>query len=277
MLDLQREALTEARQRTERGLVTIEAVQAKIAAGASVSIDDLTTLARESNMADISQDTVAWRRYEQNRPRTEVEIDKSVYDDYAGAYELGDDGIYYFVVSKDGRLFTRVIGQQDIEIFPESETQFFMKALPVQVSFIRDADGKVNSLIHHQGGAEITAVRVDGNVAARADADLDRRKREKIPQPNSEATLRRVIDEHMRGEPDYDQMSPVLAALARAQKDVVIGGLKAAGPLKSLRFKGVGLSGADVFDATFQSDEMEWGIAVGRDGKISTLYYRNVP
>src|ERR1700759_867420 len=41
LLEMQREALQEARQRTERGLATIEAVQAKIAAGAAVSIDDL--------------------------------------------------------------------------------------------------------------------------------------------------------------------------------------------------------------------------------------------
>jgi DNA-binding transcriptional MerR regulator len=274
LLDMQWATLSAARKRTERGLVTIEAVRSKIAAGVAVSIDDLTKLAREITMADISHDTVAWRRYEQNRPRTEIAVDKAVYADYAGSYELADDGLYYFVVSKEGSLFTRVVGQQEIEIFPESETQFFMKVLPVQVTFIRDAGGAVNSLVHHQNGAETKAVRVDGDVAARAEADLDRRKREKIPQSGSEEALRRVIAEHVRGEPDYDAMSAALAALAREQRDAVIQGLRAVGVLKSLTFRAVGVSGVDVYDAVFENDQMEWGIMIGRNGKINTLYFR---
>ena len=228
-------------------------------------------------MAEVSHDTVAWKRYEQNRPRTEVAIDKAVYDDYAGAYRFADRGGYYFVVSRDGHLFTRVIGQLDIEIFPESETQFFMKALPVQVSFVRDADGAVNSLVHHQGGAEFEAERVDPATAQTAEADLERRRQEKLPQPHSEEMLRQVIAEHARGEPNYDAMSPPLAELAREQKDLVKTGLQFAGPLESLKFRGVGQSGVDVYDAKFANGDMEWGIEIGDDGKISTLYYRDSP
>ena len=118
-------------------------------------------------MTDSTKDAVAWRRYEQNRPRTEVAIDTSAYGDYAGHYQL-NDGPFYVVSARDGRLFTRVVGQSDIEIFPESETQFFMKVLPVQVTFIRDAHGVVSSLVHHQNGAEVTAVRVQPELAERA-------------------------------------------------------------------------------------------------------------
>lgn len=277
LLDVQRGALNEARQRTERALATLDAVQTKVVAGVEVSIDDLIKLAKESNMADATQDAIAWRRYEQARPRTEVQIDKAVYADYLGVYELGDDGIYYFVSAKDERLFVRVMGQVDIEVFPESETQFFMKVLPVQVTFLRDADDKVNNLIHHQGGAETKAVRTDPAVAAKAEAEMERRKREKIPQPDSEETLLRVIEQHMRGEPDYEAMSPLLAALARAQKEIVTGELKAVGPLQSLTFRGVGQSGTDVYDAKFEHADMEWGLFVGRNGKINTLYFRRLP
>jgi DNA-binding transcriptional MerR regulator len=273
LLDMQHDALREAQDRAQRGLATIGVLQSKIAAGDTVSVDDLIQLAKETSMADTSHDTVAWKRYAQNRPRTEVAIDKAVYADYAGAYEL-EDGTYYFVVSRDGKLFTRVIGQAELEIFPESETAFFMKALPVQVTFNRDPSGKVNSLVHHQGGAEVKATRVDPAAPAKAEAELERRRREKIPQPGSEAALRRVIAEHQRGEPDYDAMSPMLAALAREQRDVVVSGLKAVGALQSLTFRAVGMSGADVYDAVFENDRMEWGIMIGRDGKISTLYYR---
>ena len=277
LLEMQQEALRGAQERAQRGLATIGAVQSKIAAGISVSIDDLTKLAREINMADVSHDTVAWKRYEQNRPRIEVPVDEALYDDYAGAYRFADRGGYYFVVSRDGHLFTRVIGQQDIEIYPESETQFFMKALPVQVAFIRDPDGSVNNLVHHQGGAEFKAARVDPAAAAAAEAELDRRRREKVPQPHSAEVLGRVIAEYVRGEPDYDAMSPPLAELAREQKDVVKSGLQLAGPLETLKFKGVGQSGVDVYDAVFANATMEWGIEIGDDGKISTLYFRDSP
>jgi DNA-binding transcriptional MerR regulator len=277
LLDMQKEALRATQLRAQHGLATIGAVQTKIAAGLSVSIDDLITLARESNMADVSQDSLAWRRYEQARPRTEVAIDKALYADYAGAYALGEDGTYYFVESRDGKLFTRVIGQVDIEIFPESETEFFMKALPVQVTFIRDADGKVNSLVHHQGGLEIKAVRTDPRAAADAEAELALRKHDKRPQVGSEAALRGVIAEFLRGEPNYDNMSAALAALARDQRELMEAERKTVGPLQSLAFQGVGQSGVDVYHAKFANTEMEWGIIVGRDGKISTLYFRRLP
>jgi hypothetical protein len=276
LLKMQQEALRGARERTERGLATIGAMQAKVAAGVAVSIDELIKLARETNMADESQDTVAWRRYEQNRPRTEAAIDNVVYAEYAGSYRLVD-GTYYFVVSRDGHLFTRVIGQQDIEIFPESETQFFMKALPVQVTFVHDPDGKVSSLIHHQNGAETKAERVHPAVAERAEAELDRRKREKIPDPRSEAVLRRVIAGYVRGEPDYDAMSPALATVARQQRDLSNAELARVGEFVSPTFKGVGQSGWDVYEAKFANADMEWDIMIGEDGKISGLFFRALP
>lgn len=277
LLEMQQGALRATQERAQRGLATIGAVQSKIAAGLAVSIDDLTKLAKEMNMADVSRDTIAWKRYEQNRPRTEVPVDKALYDTYAGAYRFADRGGYYFVVSRDGHLFTRPVGQMEVEIFPESETEFFVKALPVQVTFIRENDGSVNSLVHHQGGADFKAFRVDPAAANAAEAELENRQRNKIPQPHSEELLRRVIAEHLRGEPNYDAMSPPLAELAREQKDLVRGGLQAAGPLQSLTFRGVGQSGIDVYDARFANNNMEWGIDVGEDGKISALYFRDSP
>ena len=145
----------------------------------------------------------------------------------------------------------------------------------MQVTFIRDADGMVNSLVHHQGGAEAKPC-LDAEVAARAEETWSR-KREKIPQLDSEQTLRRVIANSLRGEPDYEMMSPVLAALAREQHDLVIAELKSVGPLRALTFRGVGQSGVDVYDAKFDNAEMEWGIFIGRNGKLTTLYFRKLP
>lgn len=275
-LAIQHEALHKVRERASRGLGLIEILQTKVAGGGTLTISDLTNLAKESNMGDTTKDAVAWRRYEQNRPRTEVTIDTSIYADYAGFYRL-KDGPFYVVSTSDGRLFTRVVGQSDIEILPESETEFFMKVLPVQVSFVRDTEGVVSSLIHHQNGSDTPAERVDPEVVGRAEEELRRRIRDKIPMPNSEAIIRRVIAEHLRGEPDFDSMAPALAELARQQRDIIQADLARAGDLNDISFRGVSQAGWDVYDVRFANTNMEWSFILGADGKISGLYLRPSP
>ena len=275
-LAIQHEALQDVRARAGRGLAMIEILQTKVAGGETLTVTDLTNLAKESNMADTTKDAVAWRRYEQNRPRTEVTIDPAVYADYTGFYRL-KDGPFYVVSVKDGRLFTRVVGQSDLEIFPESETEFFMKILPVQVSFVRDADGVVSSLVHHQNGAEIPAERVDPEIVDRAEEDLRRRIRDRVAMPDSEVIMRRIVAEHLRGEPDFDSMAPPLAELARQQRDIVQADLARAGELKDISFRGVSQAGWDVYDVRFANTDMEWSFILGADGKIGGLYLRPSP
>lgn len=275
-LAIQHDALHEMRERAGRGLAMIEILQTKVAGGGTLTITDLTKLAKESNMADTTKDAVAWRRYEQNRPRTEVPIDTSIYADYAGFYRL-KDGPFYVVSTKDGRLFTRVVGQSDIEIFPESETEFFMKVLPVQVAFVRDSVGSVGSLVHHQNGTESPAERVDPELVKRAEEELQSRIRNKIPMPDSEAIMRRIVVEHLRGEPDFDSMAPALAELARQQRDIVQADLARAGDLKDISFRGVSQAGWDVYDVRFANTNMEWSFILEADGKIGGLYLRPSP
>jgi DNA-binding transcriptional MerR regulator len=273
VLALQQEALAETRARADRALAMIDTVQATIAAGGAVTLDDLMTLAKETTMTDDSKNTMAWRRYEQNRPRTEVAIDKALYTDYAGSYRF-EIGPFYIVTHRDGRLFTRVVGQADIEIFPEAVDRFFMKALAVQVVFVRSADGKVDHLVQHQGGEEHRANRVDPGEAQRADDELRERVQKKIAQPNSEAIIRRIIADHLRGEPDFDSMSPPLAALAHEQFETIQASLKQGGALTDLSFKGVTDDGWDVYAVQFENAKMEWGFVMAPNNKISGLYMR---
>ena len=272
ILALQRDALADARKRAERGLQVIEALQSKIRSGATASIDDLTNLAKETNMAEPLRDTVAWRRYEQMRPRTEIAADPRLYDDYAGGYE-SEDGTFFIVSHRDGQLFYRAVGQPDIEIFPEGDAAFFMKLLPVQVTFQRDRDGQVRGLIHHQNGFEDHAVKMDLERVRRIDDELQQRIRDHTPVPDSESILRRVIEEHMRGEPDFDGMVPALAAAAAEQEGFIRSELDRAGELKTLSFKGVSY-GLDVYDVQFANAKMEWGFSLTRRGKIAALYLR---
>ena len=54
---------------------------------------------------------------------------------------------------------TNLTGQQNFEVFPESENDFFYKVVDAQLTFHKDKAGKVNYLILHQNGADQKATR----------------------------------------------------------------------------------------------------------------------
>src|SRR5690606_32226259 len=64
-------------------------------------------------------------------------VDKSVYRDYEGEYEL-KPGFSIAITTEDGQLFAQATGQNRFEIFPSSETEFFLKEVDAQMSFIRN-------------------------------------------------------------------------------------------------------------------------------------------
>lgn len=92
------------------------------------------------------------------RERQAVQVDPTLYDAYAGEYELGPN--FSLVITREGdRIFAQATGQPKLEIFPESETRFFLKAVDAQIEFVRGADGKVTGLVLHQNGRELPGKR----------------------------------------------------------------------------------------------------------------------
>ena len=77
---------------------------------------------------------------------------------YVGVYEI-QPGFDLNVYLEDGRMMTRATGQGSIEIFPESETEFFAQVIDAQITFVVGPDGSVTALILHQGGRDIRAAR----------------------------------------------------------------------------------------------------------------------
>ncbi|MEP7456249.1 hypothetical protein [Phyllobacterium sp. SB3] len=196
-------------------------------------------------------------------------------DSIAGNYLL--DGMGYVVSEKEGRLFTRITGQPELEIFPEETDRFFYKAVAAQITFVRGAKGAVSGLVLHQNGYDLPASRVDGSVVKTIEDAMADRIKHKTPLPDSEALLRRIIAEHQRGEPDFERMKPPLAALAREQSAMIKADLEKIGLLKSVSFKGVGPGGGDVHDVRFENGTMEWGFALAADGKFSGIYLQRFP
>lgn len=72
-------------------------------------------------------------------------LDPAAYDAYTGTY-----GAAWFqvTVSRDkDRLMTQVKGQPALEIFPESETKFFLKEGKIKIEFLKDKQGKITAMV----------------------------------------------------------------------------------------------------------------------------------
>jgi len=80
------------------------------------------------------------------RDPTPIRIDPKLYDDYAGYYDFGNG--YVITVHRDGnRLMSDVPGQLSRELFPETESKFFVKGEPLRIIFHRNNTGQVGSVI----------------------------------------------------------------------------------------------------------------------------------
>ncbi len=91
--------------------------------------------------------------------RKVIIVDPKIYDSYAGEYELAPD-FTITVTSENGKLMTQATGQPKFELFPSSETEFFLKIVEAQVTFVKDAQGKVTQLILNQNGRKMLARKI---------------------------------------------------------------------------------------------------------------------
>jgi CubicO group peptidase (beta-lactamase class C family) len=98
-------------------------------------------------------------KYEVPRERVEAKVDPKVFDAYVGEYQLAPD-FSITVTLEDSHLMTQATGQSKVEIYPESETKFFLKVVDAQITFMRDEKGNVTQLILHQGGMDRPAKKV---------------------------------------------------------------------------------------------------------------------
>lgn len=96
-----------------------------------------------------------------NLPRTHqvAQVDPACYDALVGKYQLAP-GVELTITRDDKRLRGQLTDQPKIELFPESETEFFLKVIYAQLSFVKDDAGKVTHVILHQGGAHQRGERI---------------------------------------------------------------------------------------------------------------------
>jgi len=214
--------------------------------------------------------------------RKEITLDPKIFDRYVAAYQLSRSAL--ITISRDGgHFYTQLTGQPKIEIFAESERNFFLKVVDAQLRFDVDAQGAATRVTLHQNGADMPARRLsDAEVkSAQAeiqahDEELARRVKDQAAAPGTEAALRRSIAELQRGEPNYELMTPQFASVTRqqlAQLKELIGNL---GTLQSVTFKRVGPGGADFYELAFEHGRIECGISLTPDGKTQGISLRPI-
>jgi hypothetical protein len=91
------------------------------------------------------------------------------------------------------------------------------------------------------------------------------------PLAGSEATLRHYIESLGRGEPDYDRMTPEVAAQTRQQLPFNQAILTRLGALRAVSFRGVSSLGSDIYMAHFANGTAEWRIGLVKDGTIGRI------
>jgi CubicO group peptidase (beta-lactamase class C family) len=97
--------------------------------------------------------------YEIPKERVAIKLDPKTYDAYVGQYELAPT-VTVTVTKEDDRLMVQLTGQPKVEVFPESETKFFLRVVDAQITFVKDDKGQVTHLVLHQGGQDRQAKKI---------------------------------------------------------------------------------------------------------------------
>lgn len=221
-----------------------------------------------------SDEEIAEKRAEQSRIRTAIAYNPSQFDRFAGNYQHEQISNLFLVVSREGdHFYVQLTGQQKVEVFPESDTKFFAKIVPAQVSFDLDASGNVSGLVLHQNGREQPFKRVDASLVKQTEAEIQRRIAENLPDMNRQALLRREIDAEQKGTPDFEIMSPSLKAAAERQWPAIQDTNRRLGKFLSLEFLHVDERGWDVYEAKYQQGHLVWSVGpLTADHKLMGLF-----
>jgi serine-type D-Ala-D-Ala carboxypeptidase/endopeptidase len=82
-----------------------------------------------------------------------------VFDGYVGQYQLAPN--FILTITREGtQFFVQATGQSKLEIFPESEHDYFLKVVNAQISFETDGQGRATGLVLHQSGMNQPANRL---------------------------------------------------------------------------------------------------------------------
>jgi D-alanyl-D-alanine-carboxypeptidase/D-alanyl-D-alanine-endopeptidase len=128
--------------------------------------------------------------------RVEVALPAEALDQYAGVYSI-DKTARLTLVRQGAGLVARLTAQPFFPIFASAKDEFFYKTVDAQLSFHRDAEGRITGLTLHQNGRDIPAARDAG------------------PAPHIEFPDPATLSEYA-GDYDFSQIQPGARITVRA-------------------------------------------------------------
>lgn len=102
-------------------------------------------------------------KLEPAKPGKSVPVSDEVLAKHVGRYQLNATMFFNIRQEKD-HLQVQLTGQSYLDMYPESETKFFLEVVKAQISFQQDANGKTISLTLHQNGANQKARKISDSV-----------------------------------------------------------------------------------------------------------------
>lgn len=98
--------------------------------------------------------------YEIPRARKAVSLDPKVLAQYVGEYRIASPPVDIVVTLDDGTLVAQIAGRVKLALSAESDTTFFSNDVSAQLTFLKDAAGKVTGLTLRMDESGLTAQKV---------------------------------------------------------------------------------------------------------------------
>lgn len=98
-----------------------------------------------------------WNKTNKPIPDTNgIKVDEKILQTYVGQYEI-PSMFSFSVIKEHNRLLIQAEGQEQFEIFADTENKFFTKVNDAQFEFIKDNAGEITKVILNQGGRQADA------------------------------------------------------------------------------------------------------------------------
>src|SRR5581483_10727663 len=194
-------------------------------------------------------------------------------ESFVGYYQLEPGSL--FMVRRVGPLvFAQLNFQEDTRLLPQDAATFIadpprryqfcpslgvvegrLPAFPwfckpdraVVLRFVPDDQGHAKELVFYQDGATRRAPRVEYAEIREAAIAMGHHIKSDRPSAGSSAALRKLLESMQAGAPDYDLLTPGMAAVLRAQYPEASAKMKPWGAVKGFSFQFVDKTGADFY------------------------------
>jgi hypothetical protein len=97
--------------------------------------------------------------YKTPAERKEITVEPKKLEPYVGEYQIAPN-LVLVITLENGKLMGQISTQPKLELFAESETEFFIKTVNAQITFVKNAQGEVTGLVLRQGGGNNPAQKI---------------------------------------------------------------------------------------------------------------------